>query len=686
MVDVALKACDKGLSVVPIKPGTKQPTVAWKKLQTERMGSDDVRKNFTDGLWFGIIAGAISGNLEILDFDIPEKHTFEDGQTGTAPLFQPYCDFLIEHGHEELLGRLLQMQTKSGGMVLIYRCSAATIDGNKKLAEREATPAEREANPEVRRHTLIETRGEGGYFLCAPTPGYKLLRGHLNKIPDITSEERELLLSAARFLDQCEPEVCAPERTSTNLAVQRPGDAYNAKASWEEILVPKGWQRGRKHGERTHWTRPGKGIRDGNSATTGNGPNDLLYIFSSSCHPFEPSKCYSKFAAYTLLNHGGDFNFAAQQLKAEGYGQSKAQKQAQQENRVHAQAAKNPGPDSYFEIEGDDCFSGTVLEDVEAEAPCWLWEPHLMRRHLNLLDAKGSSGKTTLIIATALMLSQGRLPFGGECEPVTTLYFGCEDSPGEVKYLAQKIGGDFTKFIHVDDPLIRLDNAGLAKVYRTVKKHNAALVCFDAITYYYAGLVKDPYNGMEIAPYLNKLRDVAREADCAIWNVRHFAKYARGKDIEEMGAGAEQWRNSHRRQLVLRPHPETPRTGIVCPARGSLNAGKGEAFGFSMQNDIFGWITNPDVTVFDQEKTEAVVPLKKLEQAKAFIKEQCEGQFVLSSLMWQRAKAAGISDGTLKRASAEMKEAGQLEYKRWTKEGPWNWHVPSEVDPFEDSE
>src|SRR5262249_20080967 len=65
--------------------------------------------------------------------------------------------------------------------------------------------------------------------------------------------------------------------------------------------------------------RPGKD--HGMSATTGMRSDcrkDLLYVFSPNAAPFTARKSYDKFAAYTLLRHGGDFRAAARQLAHDG--------------------------------------------------------------------------------------------------------------------------------------------------------------------------------------------------------------------------------------------------------------------------------------------------------------------------------------------------------------------------------
>jgi hypothetical protein len=42
-------------------------------------------------------------------------------------------------------------------------------------------------------------------------------------------------------------------------------------------------------------------------------------VFSSNAWPFEPQTAYSKFAAYALLEHHGDFRAAARLLALKGY-------------------------------------------------------------------------------------------------------------------------------------------------------------------------------------------------------------------------------------------------------------------------------------------------------------------------------------------------------------------------------
>lgn len=65
-----------GLNVVPVKEGTKMPTVPWMELQTRRATSDEVQTWFSkpEGLGLGVLCGEVSSGLLALDFDQPEGY------------------------------------------------------------------------------------------------------------------------------------------------------------------------------------------------------------------------------------------------------------------------------------------------------------------------------------------------------------------------------------------------------------------------------------------------------------------------------------------------------------------------------------------------------------------------------------------------------------------------------------
>ncbi len=221
--------------------------------------------------------------------------------------------------------------TPTIGIHSFYRVTSGSARPNTKLARRPSTAEELALKPANKIQVLMETRGEGGYGVVAPTPGthhasgnpWTVLVGSPDTIPTITAEQRDTLYVIAATLDQM-PVIKAheppPSRSlpAGSTPGTRPGDDYNNKTEWEEILT--GWTRVRRIGAGWTWRRPGK-TDPGISATTGTASDgvDRLYVFSTSTE-FETETPYSKFAAYTLLSHGGDYKAAAKGLTTMGYG------------------------------------------------------------------------------------------------------------------------------------------------------------------------------------------------------------------------------------------------------------------------------------------------------------------------------------------------------------------------------
>jgi putative DNA primase/helicase len=313
-----------GLSVIPIKrDGSKAPSLStWKEYQLRKPTEAEIQEWFDNDLGYGIaiLGGAVSGWLEIFDCDAPE-------------LFQTWRE-LVEKLSPGLLSRLVIVRTPSGGWHVYYRCPK--LEGNLKLARRaiEVPKKTKGARYEDGRwviiKTLLETRGEGGYALGPGSPPechslnlpYLLMSGDLLNIPTITPEERGVILDAARSLN----EYVSPERTYKPRSSQivasgiRPGDDYNSRADLGELLTRHGWTFVFNRNGVSYWKKPGKTSR-GWSATTNYAGSNLLYVFSTSAYPFEDQAAYSLFAAYTLLEHSGDYSAAAKELASEGYGE-----------------------------------------------------------------------------------------------------------------------------------------------------------------------------------------------------------------------------------------------------------------------------------------------------------------------------------------------------------------------------
>lgn len=323
MVDKVIAYINAGLSVIPTHPVHKTPCVeSWLIYQKQRPTIEQAQE------WFkgkqnspAIITGAASGNIELLDFD--------EG----ARQYQLWEDLVREQA-PDLPGRLVQQTTQNGGIHIVYRCLDVQIPGNKKLSSgaivvpgpgehihgNKALRALQYRGKWIISPTLIETRGEGGYFLACPAAGYQLVRGDFTAIPEISATERRILLETAEVISEYHQERTISTPRGDGADGDRPGDIYNKAVTITSLLRDDGWiDTGRKKplpdGTLAElWRRPGKST--GTSATV---YDNKIHVFTSNMTPLEARQTYDPFSYYTATRHFGNWQAAVSDLVARGY-------------------------------------------------------------------------------------------------------------------------------------------------------------------------------------------------------------------------------------------------------------------------------------------------------------------------------------------------------------------------------
>lgn len=306
-----------GLRVIPVKADeSKAPALRrWPEHRTTEADLDR---------WFGgpspryvalgMVCGPEAGNVEMLEVEGP--HT---------ALCAPIYAHAQRTGNAHLLHRLdgWSERSPSGGIHWFYRVEGQDVPGSVQLARAKTGKV------------MVETRGARGMAVMAPSAGaahpsgrgWTAGTGGPETMPTLTVAERDALHALFRAQDRHTPAdaLPTPKRppqppTGPPSGAIRAGDDYTARTTWAEVLEPHGWTLHSAAGDLLHWTRPGKETAAGPSATTGRTPEDRLYVFSTNAAPFRERTPYSRFAAYALLNHGGDYTAAARELARHGYG------------------------------------------------------------------------------------------------------------------------------------------------------------------------------------------------------------------------------------------------------------------------------------------------------------------------------------------------------------------------------
>lgn len=292
--DVARRYYAAGLNVLPAIRKEKRPALrAWKKYVETRPAFEEV---FPESARFDalcVVCGKTSGGLEILDFD----------QQGRA------FGAFREKVPAKFLTSLPTESTQSGGRHVAFRSDAC--GRNQKLARNNYG-------------VTIETRGEGGICLIAPSPGYELAWGDWERVPNICAEDREKLLDAARALDAAPrtgQELAPPNKTQASTPSQSETVADYLRGNLQLIrdaLTRAGWELIRVENEYEYWKRPGQTVADraGGSLNveTGN-----FHCFTSNANPLTVDGNYTPLKLVAALEYGGDVSAASR-----AYGKSKS--------------------------------------------------------------------------------------------------------------------------------------------------------------------------------------------------------------------------------------------------------------------------------------------------------------------------------------------------------------------------
>ena len=287
---------------------TKRSIGQWKQYQTNIATDQQLEQMFSHPKCEGIaiIAGAVSGNLEIIDVDCK----YEVGMD----LWHEYSS-KIHAADKALYDKLLIVQTKSKGYHIYYRCE--TIEGNKKLAERPATDDEIHKNPNVKQCVLIETRGEAGYVIAPPSAGYNPIQ--LNPIPIISVDERDTLLSLARSFTQIIEQNKQPVISHNNDTLTT-WDDYNQRGDVIALLEKHGWKQVSHIDNKILFLRPGAT----SAASSAVYFTDKRIFFVHTTSSQFANKGYNAFGVYTILECNGDYKKAAKKL-SDVYGKKNEQ-------------------------------------------------------------------------------------------------------------------------------------------------------------------------------------------------------------------------------------------------------------------------------------------------------------------------------------------------------------------------
>ena len=516
----------------------KRPSLpSWKPFQTNLPSEAQVSGWFDDAEAICLLTGHSSRNLELLDFDCKGEK------------FQAWSE-AIKAEAPDLYAKLVIERSPSGGYHVVYSTGEEKVGGNRKLASRIEVVADNEEAEffgkkyKPRKNgdhwevilTPIETRGDGGLFLCDPSPGYTLIQGDLSNPPLLSAIEREFLIDTAKSFNEIIP-ATEPHQVDPTVGT-RPGDDYNQRSDVRELLIAHGW-RLVKPGENEYWRRPGKDF--GVSATL---KGKSFYVFSSNAQPFESDRAYGPFSVYAHLEHSGNFSRAAKEIKRLGYGSSEPS-----ENKKSTNGQGYPPEDlkplDWEKETGSKLLSGDDLLGYLDLPTDYVVSPWIVRGGITQLQGDPKAGKSVFALYLSIAAAMGHTEeYLGVSEPRTVLYLHYEDATTLVakrvdqfmRGMGHSPGTMPTNLVVCYFPRLNLDSVTTQRLIKEkISEIKADMLVLDTLSYVHEA---EENSATEMRPIMYALKEIAFETQAGILYLHHTAKGSDERAMVQRGRGS----------------------------------------------------------------------------------------------------------------------------------------------------
>jgi len=329
--------------------------------------------------------------------------------------------------------------------------------------------------------------------------------------------------------------------------------------SWREILEPQGWKlvAGDGDSDGSLWRHPE--ATQSHSASVRHG---CLFVYSPNTvfvetEPDEPHG-YTRFAAWALLEHGGDQRDAARAART--------QKDRQ------ASTGASAGPSANSSTGGSLSGGGKAGADkqqmskprltlvrassVRIDRPTWVWDRRIPVGGTTLMAGREGLGKTLLVCHLAAVLSRGMLPGFCQGQPTDVIYVGIEDDRSTV--LVPRLtaaGADLDRVHFVDFPKggtfsLDVDAVELTELAKSV---SAALVVVDPLDSHLGPI--DSHKKAEVQASVARLAELAQDVRCGALGLGHFNKSAM-RDVLRKVVGSVGFTTAVRSVLGVGENPQ----------------------------------------------------------------------------------------------------------------------------------
>lgn len=344
-------------------------------------------------------------------------------------------------------------------------------------------------------------------------------------------------------------------------------------------------------------------------------------------------------------------------------------------------------------------YVARCLADVASVPVSWLWRKRIALGKVNLIAGQPGLGKSQITAQIAAVVSTGgKWPDGTTAPQGSVVFVCCEDDAADTIVPRLDAAGADRSRIHLLDWVLlpgenREPQQCLFDLGRDIDALRALateigdvkLFVIDPISAYLGRL--DSHKNSDVRSALAPLQTLAAEIGAAVVLVSHLNKGAADGAATSRVSGSGAFVAACRSAWFVAKHPQDETRRIFTPLKNNIGNDR-EGFAYAIEGvELPGGISTSKV-VFDPTPIEvsaedALQTCRDdaedggaIGDAKSFLLQLLEDGPKAVKFIFKEAKAAGVSEITLRRAKAKLK----VEATKSQMTGGWVWSLPTEGD------
>ena len=333
---------------------------------------------------------------------------------------------------------------------------------------------------------------------------------------------------------------------------------------------------------------------------------------------------------------------------------------------------------------------GVILSSVKPERVEWLWPGRIPKGKLSLVDGDPGTGKSALTAdLTARVSSGGTWPDGTPCEAGGVVLLSAEDGLADtVRPRLDAAGADSSKVLSLaavpdgeeGERLLSIPQ-DLSIIEWGIRRVEAALVVVDPLMAFLGSEV-DSNKDQHVRRALTPLAALAERTGAAVLVVRHLNKASGGNALYR-GGGSIGIIGAARSGLLVAKDPQDDSRRVLAPQKSNLSE-PAPSLVFTLEAADNGavrvsWRGESTLNASQLLSAPADEEGRSAQsEAREFLTELLEAGPVPSDEVLKQARAAGITDSTLRRAKSALGVEAEREGEPGKRGGGrWVWTLPA---------